>query len=150
MQAGQDSTPGNPATYQIWWEDYPNGAVYCSSNCPSISPGNSFYVSVLDNQNGTASFFWENFSNGQATSETHSTPYVDDSSSEAVVEYASQSWNFGTVNFSNVTSSYVNQNNSTGISNLGNLNIEEDVIPQGACPGSISGGSFSVTASGSC
>jgi hypothetical protein len=150
VQAGQDSTPGGPATYKIWWEDAPAGANYCSYQCPSISPGNSFYVSVLDNQNGTATFFWENYSNGQSTSETHSTPNVDDSSSDVVIEYATSSWNFGTVNFSNATSTYNNQNNSTGISYLGNLNIEKDVISKGACPGAISGASFSVTASGSC
>lgn len=150
LQAGQDSTPGSTPTYKFWYEDYPDNTVYYAS-APSISPGNQVYVDVTDNQNGTATFFWENLASGQYTSYTPNVSHYDDSSADWIVEYSGQSWNFGTVGFTAVHTNAIQNGVNAGF-NLSQVNETKYYVPGGACPGAPGNGgtSFNDTASGSC
>ncbi len=107
VQAGQNSTPGSPPAYRVWYEDYPHAAVYSLS--PAINAGDQLYVDVYNNPgDNNVRFYWEDVTTGQYTTDNILMDSFDPTSAEAVTEIRNTSithqpyWNFGTATFTNV------------------------------------------------
>lgn len=87
IQAGTESTETTlvASQYYFWWEDYPlNSQVPVTS--PSVNGGDTVYVDTHYLGGGSSSFFLEDETTGQATSFTVSTPDVDTSTADYIVE----------------------------------------------------------------
>ena len=135
---------GGRATYGAWWEVLPASE---SAYSVTVKAGDSLSASVVDNGNGTFTMKLTDSTQGWSKSTTaNGSSGYEDSSAEVIAEATEVNGkiaklsDFGTVNFSGST--------ADGTS-LGSYSPNE-IIMAGtsdtkAQPGSISGGSFSVT-----
>lgn len=146
VQAGTVSQVASPQ-YQAWWEDYnsnENNPIIetCPGQyCVNFRPGDTAYAYVYDLGNHTAFLYWEDVTTGQGMNDMNaSTPYVDDSSAEAVTEwdyslpattYYSYWWSFKAVQFTNVTTVVLPGSASY---QLGNLNVTKEDHGDWECP----------------
>jgi hypothetical protein len=84
IQTGCDSVASNPAQYNCWYEDYPEAAY---SFGPSISPGDQIYAyEQYHSNNGTAYYYIENVTTGQAQGVTEPAPYDGNSAANFILE----------------------------------------------------------------
>jgi hypothetical protein len=100
----QNTSRSGAATYDAWWEMFPNPSVRISSL--TISPGDKMSASVTTDGLGTFTLQMTDNTTGQSFSTTQSSTSAQRSSAEWIVEAPSSFFgilplaNFGTVNFS--------------------------------------------------
>jgi hypothetical protein len=100
IQAGTDTFDWPAADTEFWWEDYPNPP-QAVTNFP-VSQGDDVFVEVTYHTDKTTTFDFFDITKDTWTDLIESTPSVDTTSAEFIVEDHKMSWdyvNFGTVPF---------------------------------------------------
>ena len=139
-----DCTNG-AATYQGWWEMFPNAPVFYNN---PVQPGDAMSASVVANGNGAFTLTLSDTTMGwtQTTHQTSATAQLG--SAEVIAEAPSTTnmvlplSNFGTVNFTNATvnGAAVGNDNPTAITMVSAAGVTE------ATPSALNGGNaFTVT-----
>jgi hypothetical protein len=135
---------GGAATYQGWFEMFPNAPVFYNN---PVSPGDAMTASVVANGGGAFTLTLTDTTAGwtQTTNQTSDTAQLG--SAEVIAEAPSDGnvlplSNFGTVNFTNATA----DNAPIGNENAGALTMVSAAGVTEATPSALTGGNaFSVT-----
>ena len=83
IQAGADSIATSTPQYRFWTEDYPQPTVW---EGPTIRPGQTAYVYVQWNGDGTATYTLENLTTGDYSQFRNAAPYMEFTEADFVNE----------------------------------------------------------------